>query len=113
MHCRWDDRTSAVTPDEEVFYAVGLLRSATNGWEHLEDQNREILNFCDQSGIRIKQYLPHYLTNVEWKKHFGRKWNMFVERKMKFDPKEILSPGQKIFTPRAWKEPHVQRFRAE
>ncbi|RWR82775.1 cytokinin dehydrogenase 6 [Cinnamomum micranthum f. kanehirae] len=105
---KWDERTSAVTPNEEVFYTVGLLQSATDGWEYLEDQNREILNFCNEAGIRFKQYLPHYSTNSEWKKHFGRKWNMFVERKMKFDPKRILSPGQRIFTPLALQEPNGQ-----
>ncbi|XXG64224.1 hypothetical protein AAC387_Pa05g2228 [Persea americana] len=105
---KWDERTSAVTPNEEVFYTVGLLQSATDGWEYLEDQNREILNFCNEAGIRFKQYLPHYSTNSEWKKHFGRKWNMFVERKVKFDPKRILSPGQRIFTPLALQEPNGQ-----
>lgn len=98
MDCRWETTMSAVTPDEEVFYTVGLLRTAVDNWEFLEDQNREILSFCEEAGIECKQYLPHYETKAQWKKHFGQKWNMFVDRKQKFDPKGLLSPGQRIFT---------------
>lgn len=98
MDCRWDDRMSAVIPDEEVFYTIGLLQSAVDNWEYLEDQNREILSYCDEAGIECKQYLPNYETSAQWKKHFGQKWNLFVDRKLKFDPKGLLSPGQRIFT---------------
>lgn len=89
---------SAVTPDEDIIYAVGLLRSSGfNNWEAIEDQNKEILQFCDKSGIEIKQYLPHYKTKEAWANHFGSKWEIFKERKAKYDPKMILSPGQRIF----------------
>lgn len=88
---------SMVVPDEEVFYSVGLLRSAPDGWEHLEQQNRDIIRFCRNAGIGFKQYLPNYRTRLEWEEHFGSKWSKFVERKMEFDPKGILSPGQMIF----------------
>lgn len=89
---------SAVTPNEEVFYSIGLLRSAVAGdWEHLERQNDEILSFCSQEGIEFKQYLPHYTTQMDWMKHFGAKWDVFVDRKRRYDPKGLLSPGQQIF----------------
>jgi len=97
--CRWDERMSAVIPDEEIFYSIGLLRSATiNNWKSLEDQNEEIVRFCDHAGIGFKQYLPHYRCLADWKKHFGAKWDMFVTMKRKYNPKAILSPGQRIFT---------------
>ncbi|XP_077226622.1 cytokinin dehydrogenase 3-like [Tasmannia lanceolata] len=99
---KWDERMSAVTPDEDVFYHVGFLRSAMHDWEYLEDQNKEILSFCVDNGIKTKQYFPHYTTNTEWKNHFGPKWNKFIERKKSFDPKGLLSPGQKIFTAMPW-----------
>lgn len=89
---------SAAIPDEETFYTVGFLHSSgENGWQILEDQNEEILKFCGQSGMKIKQYLPHYTTKEEWMEHFGHKWNIFQEKKALFDPKMILSPGQQIF----------------
>ncbi|KAH9315044.1 hypothetical protein KI387_023671 [Taxus chinensis] len=104
---RWDERSSAVIPDEDIFYLVGLLRSAvsssssSSGSGHslgdLTDQNERILRFCRESGIGEKQYLPHYRTEAEWKIHFGAKWDTFVERKARYDPSAILSPGQQIF----------------
>ncbi|CAA0843422.1 Cytokinin dehydrogenase 5 [Striga hermonthica] len=102
---KWDERTSVVTPDEDVFYLVALLRSAldngeeTQTLEYLSNQNRQILRFCEEAGIKVKQYLPHYTTQEEWKNHFGEKWALFSKRKDEFDPRHILATGQRIFTP--------------
>ncbi|XP_010915226.2 cytokinin dehydrogenase 6 [Elaeis guineensis] len=96
---KWDKRMSSVIPDEEIFYSIGFLWSAIiNDWEYLENLNLEILRFCDQEGIKYKQYLPHYLSQEDWMKHFGSRWDKFFEMKRKYDPKALLSPGQKIFT---------------
>lgn len=89
---------SAVTPDEDVFYVVGLLRSS--GFDNLKEfqaQNQQILKFCKDAGIKAKEYIPEYGTQDEWVEHFGPKWQLFEDRKAKFDPKRILSPGQGIF----------------
>ncbi|GLT47809.1 hypothetical protein SLA2020_214710 [Shorea laevis] len=95
---KWDERMSAVIPDEEVFYTVGFLyKSGFDDWEAFEEQNKEIFQFCEDSGIEVKWYLPHYTTKENWMKYFGSKWKTFVERKTMFDPKRILSPGQGIF----------------
>ncbi|KAI3880668.1 hypothetical protein MKX03_008079 [Papaver bracteatum] len=95
---KWDERSSAVIPDEDIFYSVGLLQSSgLQDWEYLEEQNKKILSFCDKVGIKFKQYLPHYKTKAEWVNHFGAKWDLFQQRKAMFDPKQILSPGQRIF----------------
>ncbi|KAH9606588.1 hypothetical protein KSS87_016118 [Heliosperma pusillum] len=102
---KWDNRTSVVTPNEEVFYLVALLRSAlengeeTQSLEYLTDQNRRILKFCKDANIGIKQYLPHYTTESEWINHFGDKWEHFNKMKTEFDPKRILATGQRIFKP--------------
>ncbi|XP_019151574.1 PREDICTED: cytokinin dehydrogenase 3-like [Ipomoea nil] len=97
----WDEKMSAVIPEEDTFYCVGLLYSGgMNGWKDLDEVNEEILRFCDkddEEGSKIKQYLPHYRSREDWMKHFGKKWNTFQENKAKFDPKMILSPGQTIF----------------
>uniref|UniRef100_A0A1D1YFU6 cytokinin dehydrogenase n=1 Tax=Anthurium amnicola TaxID=1678845 RepID=A0A1D1YFU6_9ARAE len=96
---KWDDRMSSVIPDEDVFYTVSLLWSATDdGWEQVVNLNAQVLRYCDQTGIRAKQYLPHYNTRSDWMKHFGHKWDTFLERKRKYDPRALLSPGQGIFT---------------
>ncbi|KAJ6336222.1 hypothetical protein OIU78_012754 [Salix suchowensis] len=102
---KWDQRSSAVTPDEDVFYLVALLRSAldngeeTQSLEYLTNQNHKILRFCDDAGIKVKQYLPHYTTQEEWMDHFGDKWDQFYRRKMEFDPRHLLATGQRIFNP--------------
>ncbi|KAI5415186.1 hypothetical protein KIW84_040584 [Lathyrus oleraceus] len=95
---KWDDNMSAVTPNEEIFYVVSLLR--TTGFDKLEEfqiQNQQILQFCKDVGIGMKQYLPQMKTHEEWVEQFGHKWKVFEKRKAQFDPNNILSPGQGIF----------------
>jgi cytokinin dehydrogenase len=96
---RWDHRSSVVTPDEEVFYLVAFLRSALDAetLEYLTNENRQIMRFCHDSDIKVKQYLPHYTTLQDWMDHFGDKWTQFNAMKMQFDPRRILATGQRIF----------------
>ncbi|KAM0937217.1 putative cytokinin dehydrogenase [Dioscorea sansibarensis] len=103
---KWDDRTSAVTPEEDVFYLVAFLRSALDDssepsktLEHLSRENLEILEFCRKEGVKTRQYLPHHETQSEWQHHFGPNWDRFRRRKAEFDPKFILGTGQGIFQP--------------
>ncbi|XP_051124467.1 cytokinin dehydrogenase 5 [Andrographis paniculata] len=102
---KWDEKSSVATPNEDVFYLVALLRSALDNGdeaqslEYLSNQNRRILRFCEESGIDVKQYLPHYTAQQEWAHHFGDKWSLFSRRKLEFDPRNILATGQHIFTP--------------
>lgn len=100
---RWDNRTSFVTPDEDVFYLVAFLSHAApssaenEGLQHLLNLNMRILNFCDSAELGVKQYLPHYSTQEEWRAHFGPRWEIFAQRKSAYDPLAILAPGQRIF----------------
>ncbi|KAJ4970142.1 hypothetical protein NE237_003241 [Protea cynaroides] len=100
---KWDNRTSAVTPEEDIFYLVAFLSSAmpastgTDGLEHILNQNKRILDFCETTRLGVKQYLPHYTNQEEWRTHFGPRWEIFVLRKSAYDPFAILAPGQKIF----------------
>ncbi|CAH2077564.1 unnamed protein product [Thlaspi arvense] len=96
---KWNNRMSAMIPDEDVFYVIGFLQSAggSHNWQDLEILNNKIIQFCDNSGIKIKEYLMHYTRKEDWIKHFGAKWSDFLRRKMMFDPKKLLSPGQDIF----------------
>ncbi|GLJ55818.1 hypothetical protein SUGI_1198360 [Cryptomeria japonica] len=99
---KWDSRMSTVVPDEDVFYLVGLLRSSRHGGpsvERLLEENDHILRICETSGMDIKQYLPHYKMDGEWRKHFGTTgWDRFKRRKERYDPLAILAPGQRIFS---------------
>ncbi|WOK99070.1 cytokinin dehydrogenase 4-like [Canna indica] len=98
---KWDNRTSAVIPDEEVFYLVAFLSSApasdAGSLELALRKNDRILEFCWKEGIQMKQYLPHYTRLDEWKAHFGAGWEKFEHRKRIYDPLAILAPGQRIF----------------
>ncbi|KAD4385532.1 hypothetical protein E3N88_25700 [Mikania micrantha] len=108
---KWDEKSSVVTPNEDVFYLVALLRSALDNGEetltlkHLSDENSKILNFCKESKIEVKQYLPHYTTQKEWMEHYGDKWPQIYRRKMEFDPRYILATGQRIFNPSFGSDP--------
>ncbi|KAK8478593.1 hypothetical protein V6N13_122257 [Hibiscus sabdariffa] len=100
---KWDNRTSVVTPEEDVFYLVAFLSSAvpssteSDGLEQVLIRNQRILDFCEIAGLGVKQYLPHYSTQAEWKSHFGSHWEAFIQRKSTYDPLAILAPGQRIF----------------
>ncbi|KAK7329688.1 hypothetical protein VNO77_23863 [Canavalia gladiata] len=95
---KWDDKMSAVTADEDVFYGVSFLHSTGfNNFEEFLAQNQQILHVCADAGIRIKQYVPQFKTKEEWAQQFGPKWKLFQQRKDQFDPNRILSPGQGIF----------------
>ncbi|MBA0587805.1 hypothetical protein Golax_012240 [Gossypium laxum] len=97
---KWNNRTSMVTPEEDIIYLVAFLSSAlpgTDGLEHIMTQNQHILDFCAKAQLGAKQYLPHYHTQDEWQAHFGTQWETFVQRKSAYDPLAILAPGQRIF----------------
>ncbi|XP_050379811.1 cytokinin dehydrogenase 2-like [Argentina anserina] len=95
---KWDNKMSAVIPGEEVFYVVALLHSSgLQEWQQFDEVNAEILQFCKDAGIMIKQYLPHYEKQQDWIDHFGSKLQSFQEMKFKYDPNKILAPGQRVF----------------
>jgi cytokinin dehydrogenase len=52
--------------------------------------NKQIVEFCEEAGIGMKQYLAPYTTQQQWKAHFGARWETY-------DPLAILAPGQRIF----------------
>ena len=98
LNCRWDNRVSTAIPDEGIFYTLGLLyASELNAYQVYDDQNQAILDYCNKVGIRVKQYLGSHPTKRSWIDHFGQKWPSFLLKKDRYDPKMILSPGQRIF----------------
>lgn len=100
---RLDNRTSFVSPNDDIIYLVAFLSHAnpsSNGTDSLEyvlTQNKRILDFCDVAHLGVKQYLPHYTTQEQWRTHFGPKWEVFIQRKSAYDPLAMLAPGQRIF----------------
>ncbi|KAK9211851.1 hypothetical protein WN943_001229 [Citrus x changshan-huyou] len=86
--------------DNGAFRNILLKRNFTSStvlvYPLLRSKNKDILQFCVHGSIKFKQYLGHHATKEEWINHFGSKWNTFQQRKARFDPKMILSPGQRI-----------------
>ncbi|XXG81696.1 hypothetical protein AAC387_Pa09g2271 [Persea americana] len=100
---KWDLRTSVVLPEGEIIYLIALLRFNRPHPEgpHVDDlvgQNQEIIQCCMTNGLDFKVYIPHYRAEDQWRRHFGKQWTKFVERKALYDPMAILAPGQRIFT---------------
>ncbi|CAA2953589.1 cytokinin dehydrogenase 6-like [Olea europaea var. sylvestris] len=100
---KWDNRTSTVLPEEDIFYLVAFLSQAVpfstenDGLEPLLSLNKRILDYCEVAHLGVKQYLPYYTTQEEWRAHFGKQWEVFVRRKSAYDPLAILAPGQRVF----------------
>ncbi|WZY90871.1 hypothetical protein YC2023_047606 [Brassica napus] len=100
---KWNKHTSLITPNEDIFYLVAFLPSAIpkpsggSDLEYLLRQNQRVLSFCAEANLDVKQYLPHYETQKEWRSHFGNRWETFAKRKHKYDPLAVLAPGQRIF----------------
>lgn len=100
---KWIKGTSMVTPEEDVMYLIAFLSSAMpastgkDGLEHILNKNKKILNYCKKAHMGMKQYLPHYTTQEDWKVHFGPRWETFARRKFNYDPLAILAPGHRIF----------------
>ncbi|KAE9587682.1 putative cytokinin dehydrogenase [Lupinus albus] len=64
---KWDDRMSAVIADEDVFYTTGILQSTrVDNVGAIQAQNQEILQFCKDNGIEIREYLTGNKTNEGW-----------------------------------------------
>ncbi|KAF7819061.1 Cytokinin dehydrogenase 1 [Senna tora] len=101
---RWNNKTSLVTPEEDVFYLVALLSSAVpysrgkDSLEYIMRQHRRIIEFCERTKMGVNQYLPHYTSREEWEEHFGiSRWEVMVRRKSQYDPMALLAPGHRIF----------------
>jgi cytokinin dehydrogenase len=39
------------------------------------------------------------LSQGDWIQHFGADWRLFLRQKARYDPRQVLTPGQGIFTP--------------
>lgn len=100
---RWDSRSSAVIPDESIFYLVAFLRISLplSGplLSSLIADNDKIMEVCRNAGLGCKMYLPEHEDPADWKLHFGmQRWEAFARRKHQYDPHFVLAPGQNIFT---------------
>jgi FAD/FMN-containing dehydrogenase len=88
-------------PDEEICYLFGILRTAPpNDLTVVDAQvaaNRVL--FEQARTLGGTQYpigsLP--FSPADWRQHFGADWPHFLSLKERYDPRQVLTPGQGIF----------------
>jgi FAD/FMN-containing dehydrogenase len=86
---------------EPVVFQLGLLRFPFPGSDipGMLTQNRA---FHDQAvALGGKRYvigaIPN-MTHQDWRRHYDTVWSLFKAAKERYDPDNILTPGQHIFT---------------
>ena len=99
---RWVEHSCAITPNEDIFYLVNLLRlhyppSKEPKLETLLQENDEILHALESDGIPFKVYMPRFKSPQDSQLHFGHFWQHFLYLKQTYDPFAVLAPGQCIF----------------
>jgi cytokinin dehydrogenase len=108
---KWDSRLSVAVPEgsDEVFYMVSFLSNKLPEAASLSkmlEEDKSILRVTEKLGG--KQYLPRHQDMNQWKRHFGSKWEKFVQNKQMFDPRTILAPGQNLFSRSNVGENHIR-----
>ncbi|MFE0642331.1 FAD-binding protein [Streptomyces sp. NPDC058877] len=94
-------RPLAVQPNESVGYLFDLLRfpnPGETGIQAMLEQNRRLYDIAVSMGA--KRYLVGSVPNMtqdDWKTHYGCHWSDFLRAKRRYDPANILTPGQGIF----------------
>nr|ABN05765.1 hypothetical protein MtrDRAFT_AC148775g30v2 [Medicago truncatula] len=68
------------------------------GSQAFQAQNHDILQFCNDAGIKIKEYLTRNKTHQEWVEHFGTKCNCLKREKLNLIPKEYCHQGKGFFS---------------
>ncbi|AES65432.1 cytokinin dehydrogenase 1, FAD and cytokinin-binding protein [Medicago truncatula] len=87
-------------PDSATDYTLDLLHAA-KGLDEVkafQAQNHDILQFCNDAGIKIKEYLTRNKTHQEWVEHFGTKCNCLKREKLNLIPKEYCHQGKGFFS---------------
>lgn len=86
-------------PDEETVFLFSILRTAVppDAAQQLVDANRAIYEELHDLGGKRYPISAIPFSVQDWKDHFGNQWGKFVKAKSKYDPCNVLTPGQGIF----------------
>ncbi|MDG4861433.1 FAD-binding protein [Streptomyces sp. T-3] len=96
-------RPLTVQPACQIGYLFDLLNFPAPGTgkpaiDQMLAQNRQLYDRAVALGA--KRYLVGAIPNMtqaDWKKHFGSRWDAFAAAKKRYDPANILTPGQGFF----------------
>ncbi|KAF3890233.1 MULTISPECIES: FAD-binding protein [Nostocales] len=88
-------------PNEQIVFLFAILRTAPSGDDtaiaRMLDDNRRLFERNRNLGG------THYPVNAiafsqeDWQQHFGSVWSRLVNAKRRYDPDNVLTPGQGIF----------------
>jgi len=86
-------------PDEEIIYRFQLSRTLPAGTDagNMIALNRLLYERArDMGGYRMTSSAVA-MSQADWKRHYGSVWQTVEAAKMKFDPKNVLTPGHGMF----------------
>jgi cytokinin dehydrogenase len=95
-------RRFVVTPHEEILYLFSLLRTAPSDMHTVNAMvaaNRTLFEQARDLGGTHYPIGSIPLSQADWIRHFGEGWRLFLLQKARYDPRQVLTPGQGIFTP--------------
>lgn len=87
-------------PASEITYLFSLLRTTPPPADPLDlvQRNREIYNDLRLIGGKRYAISSVPFSQEDWQDHFGAQWLPFVLAKLFYDPHDLLTPGQEIFS---------------
>jgi cytokinin dehydrogenase len=89
------------TPDEEICYLFGILRTAPPDNLTVVDAqvaaNRALFEQARALGGAYYPIGSLPFSPADWRQHFGANWPDFLRLKARYDPRQVLTPGQGIF----------------
>jgi hypothetical protein len=87
-------------PDSEITYLFSLLRTTPPLADPFDQVQRNRAIYDDLRLIGGKRYAISSVPfrYADWQDHFGAQWFLFVLAKWFYDPHNVLTPGQEIFS---------------
>lgn len=89
------------TPDDPVPYLLGVLRTCPPddeaAVERLLAANRDAYEAVRAGGGTRYPVGSVRFTPADWRDHFGEAWPLLTEAKHRYDPRNLLTPGQNVF----------------
>jgi cytokinin dehydrogenase len=87
-------------PPGDVVFLCDVLRTARpeeRAIQRMLDWNRELFELNRRLGGRHYSISTVELSQSDWIKHFGERWEWLAAAKCRFDPDHVLTPGPGIF----------------
>ena len=91
-------------PDEPVVFLCALLRFIPPDSETVErmiKRNRDLFERARSMGGTAYPVGSIPFSRADWRTHFGTAWPEFSAARKRYDPANLLAPGQGIFTARS------------